>query len=190
MLELRRKTRAGEVAPLVDVAVKNFWLWPGKAYWAYVRRAKIAIEQLELRKAKGLVGDARVANVVSLCKQLYDEADWPERGELFMCLMSEDSWSMVAWLLEDDAVCIELFEKVEQQYGRLTSEEVGKPVATVGELAVMLEKIDAEGREKVKPRKKSLWLECGWWFWLIISALVVLWFVGYGTPKLVRWIVA
>ena len=189
LLGLQRKTRAGEVAPLVDVAIKNFWLWPGKAYWAYVRRAKIAVEQLELRKAKGLVGDARVANVVSLCKQLYDEADWPERGELFMCLMSEDSWSMVAWLLEDDAVCIELFEKVEQQYGRLTSEEVGKPVATVGELAAMLEKIAAEGREKVMPRKRSLWQERGWWLWLILGALWLLWLVGCGIPKLMRCIV-
>lgn len=48
LFELKRKTKAGEVAPLVDVAIKNFWLWPGKAYWAYVRRAKI-VEQLELR---------------------------------------------------------------------------------------------------------------------------------------------
>ena len=150
LLELQRKTKAGEVAPLVDVAIKNFWLWPGKAYWVYVRRVKIAVKQLELRKKHGISTDARVANVVSLCKQLYDEADWPERGELFMCLMSEDSWSMIACLLEDDAVCIELFEKVEQQYGRLTSEEAGKTVATVGELAAMLEKIAAEGLQNTK----------------------------------------
>ena len=165
LLELQRKTRAGEVAPLVDVAVKNFWLWPGKAYWAYVRRAKIAIEQLELRKAKGLVGDARATNLISLIGQVYNEEDWPERGALFSRLMAEDAWSMVAMLLEDDLVDIELFEKVEQQYGRLTSEEVGKPVATVGELAAMLEKIAAEGREKVRPRKRV----CGWvghlWYW-------------------------
>ncbi|MBR3958370.1 MAG: hypothetical protein IKJ89_11010 [Kiritimatiellae bacterium] len=189
LFELKRKTKAGEVAPLVDVAIKNFWLWPGKAYWAYVRRAKIAIEQLELRKKHAISTDARVKNVVSLCKQLYDEANWPERGELFMYLMSEDSWSMVARLLEDDAVCIELFEKVEQQYGRLTREEAGKSVATVGELAAMLEKIASEGREKVMPRKRSLWLERVWWLWLILSALVLLWFVGFGIVKLVRWIV-
>ena len=190
LLELQRRTKAGEVAPLVDVAIKNFWLWPGKAYWAYVRRVKIAVKQLELRKKHGISTDARVANVVSLCKQLYDEADWPGRSELFMCLKPDDSWPMVALLLEDDAVDIELFEKVEQQYGRLTSEEVGKPVATVGELAVMLEKIDAEGREKVMPRKRSLWLERRWWLWLILGALWLLWLVGYGIPKLVRWIVA
>ena len=106
-----------------------------------------------------------------------------------MYLMSEDSWSMVARLLEDDAVCIELFEKVEQQYGRLTREEAGKSVATVGELAAMLEKIASEGREKVMPRKRSLWLERVWWLWLILSALVLLWFVGFGIVKLVRWIV-
>jgi len=150
LLELQRRTKAGEVALLVDVAVKNFWLWPGKAYWAYVRRAKIAIEQLELRKKYGISTDARVANVVSLCKQCYDETDWPGRGELFMCLKPEDSWPMVALLLEDDAVDIELFEKVEQQYGRLTSEEAGKTVATVGELAAMLEKIAAEGLQNTK----------------------------------------
>ena len=97
---------------------------------------------------------------------------------------------MVAWLLEDDAVFIELFEKVEQQYGRLTSEEVGKPVATVGELAAMLKKIATEGREKVKPRKRRLWLERRWWLWLVLGALWLLWLVGYGIPKLVRWIVA
>ena len=34
LLELRRKTKAGEVAPLVDAAPKGFWVWPGKAYWA------------------------------------------------------------------------------------------------------------------------------------------------------------
>ena len=34
LLELQGKTKAGEVAPLVDVAIKHFWLWPGKAYRA------------------------------------------------------------------------------------------------------------------------------------------------------------
>ena len=50
LLELQRKTKTGAVAPLVDVPIKNFWLWPGKSYWAYVRREKIAVRQLELRK--------------------------------------------------------------------------------------------------------------------------------------------
>ena len=34
LLILRRKTKAGEVSPLVGVELKSFWLWPGKAYWA------------------------------------------------------------------------------------------------------------------------------------------------------------
>ena len=50
LLELQGKTKAGEVAPLVDVAIKHFWLWPGKAYRAYQRKGEIAIEQLELRR--------------------------------------------------------------------------------------------------------------------------------------------
>jgi len=188
LLELQCKTKAGEVAPLVDVAIKHFWLWPGKAYWAYCRRDKIAIEQLELRKKLGISTDERVANVVSLCQQIYDEADWPERGEIFKHLMAEDSWPIVALLLEDDAVDIELFEKVEQHYGRLTSEELEKPVKIVGELAAMLETIAAEGREKASPRKResSLWLERVWWLFSILCALGFLWFVGHGIVKLVR----
>ena len=135
LLELQRKTKAGEVAPLVDVAIKHFWLWPGKAYWAYVRRAKIAIEQLELRKNKGLVGDPGVANVVSLIGQVYNEEDWPERGALFLHLIAEDAWPMVAMLLEDDLVDIELFGKMEQQYGKSTIVEKENSINTVGELS-------------------------------------------------------
>ena len=74
LLELQRQTKAGEVAPLVDVAIKHFWLWPGKEYWAYCRREKIAVKQLEVRKKHGISTDARVSNVVLLCKQIYDEA--------------------------------------------------------------------------------------------------------------------
>ena len=48
LLELQRKTKAGEVAPLVDVPIKNFWVWPGKAYWAYVRREKIVVSPIPL----------------------------------------------------------------------------------------------------------------------------------------------
>ena len=71
LLELQRKTKAGEVAPLVDVAIKNFWLWPGKAYWAYIRRDRIAIAQLELRKRMCVPQDGRVLSVVSICTQQY-----------------------------------------------------------------------------------------------------------------------
>lgn len=76
LLELQGKTKAGEVAPLVDVAIKHFWLWPGKAYRAYQRKGEIAIEQLELRRRVGFPKDERVANVVTLFSQLYDEASW------------------------------------------------------------------------------------------------------------------
>ena len=64
LLELRRKTKADEVAPLVDAAPKGFWVWPGKAYWAYCHREKIAREQLGLRRKMGLAEDGRVASVI------------------------------------------------------------------------------------------------------------------------------
>lgn len=154
LLELQRRTKAGEVAPLVDVATKNFWLWPGKAYWAYCRKEKIAVRQLELRKEKHLASDARIANVVALIGQIYNEADWPERGELFFGLMAEDSWPMVAALVDQDVVddlgLVHFLQLIDQQYGKLTSEETEmvSGFKTVGELSAFLERVRGEGREK------------------------------------------
>ena len=92
----------------------------------HTKDEKIAVRQLELRKENRLASDKRVANVVSLCKQFYDEASWPERGELFLCLMADDSWSTVATLVDEDAVddlgLVHFWEKIEQQYGKLTLE--------------------------------------------------------------------
>ena len=150
LLELQRKTKAGEVTPLVDVAIKHFWLWPGKAYWAYIRR--------ELRRRVGFPKDERVANVVTLFSQLYDEASWMEGGEMFSYVMAEDAWQMVYWLVDylswDDLGSIHFFDKVDQQYGILTSEEFEfcDRCKTVGEVADFLTKIASEGREKALPR--------------------------------------
>ena len=194
LLELQRKTKAGEVAPLVDVPIKNFWLWPGKAYWAYVRREKIAVRQLELRKENRLASDKRAANVVSLCKQLYDEASWPERGELFLCLMADDSWSTVATLVDEDAVddlgLVHFWEKIEQQYGKLTLEEMDMiaQFKTVGELAAFLEKVLGEGREKGSPCNKGKGLSCIYRLWVIVVGIGLIWLVGYGLVRLVHWL--
>lgn len=195
LLELQRRTKAGEVAPLVDVAVKNFWLWPGRAYWAYVRRDNIAIGQLKLRERIGFPKDERVADVVTLLSQLYDVKSWLECGVMFSYVMAEDAWPMVLWLAEemswDNLGIVRFLGKVNQRYGKLTSEESEFCVTckTVGELAEFLSKIAADGREKVMPRKRSMWLDCRWWLWLILGGLWLLWLVGYGIPKLMRWIV-
>ena len=99
---------------------------------------------------------------------------------------------MVALLLEDDVVDIELFEKVEQQYGRLTSEEIAQPAETVGEVAAMFGSIAPEGLEKVMPRKRRSrpWLGYVWWLLLLLWVFWLLWLVGCGIVKLVRWIIA
>ena len=196
LLELQRKTKAGEVAPLVDVAIKHFWLWPGKAYWAYVRRDTIAIAQLELRQRVCLPKDTRVENVVFLLRQLYDRPSWRECGETLSHIMAEDAWPMVRSLVEemswDDLGIAWFLEKVDQQYGKLTSEEMDLIVAykTVGEVAAMLKTIAAEGREKALLRKRSLWLERGMWLLSLLCALGLIWLVGCGIVKLVYWIVA
>jgi hypothetical protein len=198
LLELQRKTKAGEVAPLVDVAIKHFWLWPGKAYRAYQRKGEIAIEQLELRRRVGFPKDERVANVVTLFSQLYDEASWMEGGEMFSYVMAEDAWQMFYWLVDslswDDLGSIHFFDKVDQQYGILTSEEFEfcDRCKTVGEVADFLTKIASEGREKASPLKRecSLWRERVWWLFSMLCAFGFLWFVGHGIVKLVRWIAA
>ncbi len=198
LLELQRKTKAGEVAPLVDVAIKNFWLWPGKAYWAYIRRDRIAIAQLELRKRMCMPQDGRVLSVVSICTQQYADYGLPERGELFLYIKADDAWPSVVALLENDAVDdfggVEFWMVTEQRYGKLTTEEM-KTIGTfktVGEVAEFLCKIASEGREKALPRKResSLWRERVWWILLILCAFAFLWSVGSGIVKLVRWLCA
>ncbi len=128
LLELQRKTKAGEVAPLVDVAIKHFWLWPGKAYRAYLRRNKIAIEQLELRKRMNMPKDGRVSTVVSICMQQYADYGLQERSELFLHIAADDAWPSVVSLLEKDAVDdfggVEFWMAAEQRYGELTTEEM------------------------------------------------------------------
>ena len=198
LLELQRKTKAGEVAPLVDVAIKHFWLWPGKAYWAYIRRDRIAIAQLELRKRMCVPQDGRVLSVVSICTQQYADYGLPERGELFLYIKADDAWPSVVALLENDAVDdfggVEFWMVAEQRYGKLTTEEM-KTIGTfktVGEVAEFLTKIASEVREKASPRKResSLWLERVWWLFSILCVLGFLWFVGHCIVKLVRWIAA
>ena len=187
LLELQRKTKAGEVSPLVFVEIKNFWLWPGMAY---CRRKKIAREQLELRRKLGLANDERIASVIVLCRQLANEALWMECGELFLQLMAEDSWPMVAALMDEDAVddfgIVDFLEAVECRYGKLTDEEVDSVLKfeTVGQLAASLDQVVAEEREKAQPRRGRRWLDrCGWLLTALFG-LALIWIIF----KLLHWL--
>ncbi len=187
LLELQRKTKAGEVSPLVFVEIKNFWLWPGMAY---CRRKKIAREQLGLRRKLELANDGRVASVLALCRQLTNEALWMECGELFPQLMAEDSWPMVAALMDEDAVddfgIVDFLEAVECRYGKLTDEEMDSLLKfeTVGQLAAFLDQVAAKGREKAQPRKRRRWLDrCGW----LLTALFGLALI-YVIFKMLHWL--
>ena len=192
LLELRRKTKAGEVAPLVDAAPKGFWVWPGKAYWAYCHKKTIAREQLGLRRKMGLAEDGRVASVVTLCRQLHDEGLWMECGGLFPYLTAEDSWPMAASLIDEDAAddfgLVDFLQALEQRYGKLTDEETDAVVAfkTVGELAAFLERIASEDREKAQPRKRNVWVERGCLLVGILVFVGVVWLVGHLVARIVR----
>ena len=193
MLELQRKTKAGEVAPLVDVAIKHFWVWPSKAYWVYVRRNKIAIEQLELRKRMNMPKDGRVSTVVSICAHQYSAFGLPERGELFLHIAADDAWPSVVALLENDAVDdfggVEFWMAAERRYGKLTPEEINSigTFKTVGEVAAFLDKVASEGREKALPRKRNLWRERGLWLFSLLVVLGILWLAGTGIIRLICW---
>jgi hypothetical protein len=190
LLELQRKTKAGEVSPLVSVELKNFRFWPGKAYWAYCHRKKIAREQLKLRRKLGLESDERAASVVGLCRQLHDEALWMECGDLFPQLMAEDSWSMVAALMDEDAVdgfgIVDFLEAVECRYGKLTDEEMDSvlKIETVGQLAAFLDQVVAEGRKKAQPRKRRRWLDYCGWLVTALFGLTLIWIIF----KLLHWL--
>ena len=192
LLELQRKTNAGEVAPIVDVAIKHFWVWPGKAYRAYVRRNKIAIEQLELRKRMNMPKDGRVSSVASICTQQHADYGLPERGELFLHIAADDAWPSVVSLLEKDAVDdfggVEFWMAAEQRYGKLTPEEVDSigTFKTVGEVAMFFDKVASEGREKALPRKRNIgrerWLRL-FYLLIVLGSLCV---AGMEIIKLVR----
>ena len=196
LLELQRKTNAGEVAPIVDVAIKHFWVWPGKAYRAYVRRNKIAIEQLELRKRMDMPKDGRVSSVASICTQQYADYGLPERGELFLHIAADDAWPSVVSLLEKDAVDdfggVEFWMAAEQRYGKLTPEEVDSigTFKTVCEVAMFLDKVACERREKALPRKRNIWRERWLRLFYLLIVLGSLCLAGTGIFKLVRWFTA
>ena len=196
LLELQRKTKSGEVTPLVNVAIKHFWLWPGKAYRAYLRRNKIAIEQLELRKRMNMPKDGRVSTVVSICTQQYADYGLSERGELYLQIAADDAWPSVVALLENDAVDdfggVEFWMAAERRYGKLTPEEINSigTFKTVGEVAAFLDKVASEEREKALPHKRNTWRERGLWLFYLLVVLGSLCLAGTGIFKLVRWFTA
>jgi hypothetical protein len=113
-----------------------------------------------------------------------------EFGELFPQLMAEDSWPMVAALMDEDAVddfgIVDFLEAVECRYGKLTDEEMDSLLKfeTVGQLAAFLDQVAAKGREKAQPRKRRRWLDrCGW----LLTALFGLALI-YVIFKMLHWL--
>ena len=182
LLELERKTNAGEIAPLVAPPAAPFW--PSRTH---ARRFAIAKAQLELRQQKGLPADAQVANVAAL---LGDGLSWLTCGGLFAHLGAEDSWPMVVALVEDemDFGFVHFGEQVEWKIGKLTDEEWTQVAAfqTIGELANFLEKVADEDREKVPPPKPNLWLERAVWLFATLLAFGLLWTLGRALARLLH----
>lgn len=184
--------RIREKSRRLSMSLKHFWVWPGKAYRAYVRRNKIAIEQLELRKRMNMPKDGRVSSVASICTQQYADYGLPERGELFLHIAADDAWPSVVSLLEEDAVDdfggVEFWMAAEQRYGKLTLEEVDSigTFKTVGEVAMFFDKVASEGREKALPRKRNIWRERWLRLFYLLIVLGSLCVAGMEIIKLVR----
>ena len=168
LLELERKTKAREIASLVHVERKGFFLWPSKAYHAYTHSRDIALAQLQLRSDLGVAPDENVGIVVAACRRFY-EADGllPERGELFGFLRSDDALSVVMELVESDSFSdmgiVSLLNICECLYGKLTEAEIDSiaRMKTVGEFAALLTTVADEGREKGKPLAEERGLRIG-----------------------------
>jgi len=168
LLELEQKTKAREIAPLVHVERKGFFLWPTKTYRAYSHRLDIALAQLQLRSELGVAPDAKAETVVAAYKRFY-EADGmtPERGKLLGFLRSDDALSVVMELVESDSFSdmgiVSLLNICECLYGKLTEAEIDSiaRMKTVGEFAALLATVAGEGREKGKPLAEERGLRIG-----------------------------
>lgn len=154
LLELERKTKAKEIAPLVH-AGSAFLIWQPRAYRVWRRRQTIVLAQLQLRSDMGLAPDEKATPVAAACQRYYEEdAKLPERGKLFGYLRSDDALPAVWEFVEEDSWrdlgCVELLCRCESLYGKLTDEETAgiAKMKTVGEFAELLAKAAAEGRGK------------------------------------------
>lgn len=162
LLELERRTKAKEIAPLVHAPGSASLLWHPRACLAWRRRREIALAQLRLRADTGLAPDEKAVPVAAVCQQYYEEdAKLPERGKLFGFLRSDDALSTVLELAEDDFPngfwAVQFLYRCENQFGKLTDEESARiaKMETVGEFAELLAKAAAEGRKKGEPFSES-----------------------------------
>lgn len=192
LLELEQKTKAREIAPLVHVERKGFFLWPTKTYRAYSHRLDIALAQLQLRSELGVVQDAKAETVVAACKRFY-EADGmtPERGKLLGFLRSDDAFSVVMELVESDSFSdmgiVSLLNICDCLYGKLTETEIDRiaRMKTVGEFATLLKTVAGEGREKGKPLAEERGLRIGC---LLLLALKIC-ALAYLLYSFISWLV-
>jgi len=181
LLNLERKTKSGEIAPLVDLPRPPFW--PSRIY---SRSTKIFTAQLELRKQKRLPPDPRIANLVALL----DLPSLMTFRSLCPHLMADDSWPTVAMLVDedssDDLGLVHFLQAVDQHCGKLTDEESNslETIKTLDDLATLLAKVAAEDREKVPPPKTRLWVELLWWLCSTLFGLALLWALCRAISKL------
>lgn len=183
LLELEQKTKAREIAPLVHVERKRFFLWPSKACRAYSHRRDIALAQLQLRLDLGVAPDEKAKTVVAACRRFY-EADGmiPERSKLFAFLRPDDALSVVMELVESDSLSdmgiVSLLNICECLYGKLTEAEIDSiaQMKTIGEFAALLAAVTSEDREKGKPlaEERGLRIGCSLLLALQICALAYL----------------
>lgn len=175
LLELERKTKAKEIAPLVHVG-SAFPLWPPRACRAWRRRRDIALAQLQLRADTGTAPDGKAGIVATVCKQYYEEdARLSERGKLFGFLRADDALPTVLEFVEGDSIndfgFVQFLYRCENRFGKLTDEETAgiAKMKTVGEFAALLAKAADEGREKGKPFEESRGMKVWGWFVLGVS---------------------
>lgn len=172
LLDLKRKTESGEIAPLVALSRPPFW--PSRTY---SRKEKIFAAQLELRKQKRLPPDPRIANLVALL----DLPSLKTFRDLFPHLIADDSWPTVARLLDedspDDLGLVHFLRAIDQHCGKLTDEESNRLTTfkTLGDLAALLEKVAPENREKAPPPKRNLLREFVFWLCTTLFGLALLW---------------
>ena len=125
LLELQRKTKAGEVAPLVMPGRKSFWT---RFLWEFLlgRAIRVWTEQLQLRQERN-EGKSDCGNKF-LCefRRVLSTRHGERRTRLIEQIMTTDSFQAALCISRrwDGLEDFEVFYGLEERFGKLKDEEI------------------------------------------------------------------
>ena len=178
--ELERRTKAGEVAPLVMPSRESVWT---RFLWEFLlgRAIRAWKAQLELRAKRNAAGNLEWTEEFRDLMSILAVSQADKTKPLICQIMPEDSLDAVLCVSRrwDGLEDFEVFLGIEETCGKLTDEEIDMIDRdyrnwTVGDLVGFMNRLKSEGREKpVKGRmRRSV---CAIGICMIFVAVAVFW---------------